>query len=285
MERQLDLKYSGQLMERRLRGLGKTRAWRQRFCAVLQWCALAGAAPARARQTCACASISVRFFRGADSSILSLLRPRRRRSTINLRRWPAARAPFHEYPAGSHIAPPNASMEVLAVTPLVGLGCLAKPPIAQDEPSTLQLRFYPDPLDVAFEADGVAVQLMFHLEHLADLHQQLVVRKPVAHLVGGGTMRIGTQNRPQPSQVSRQLLNRNPLLVTQFAYGAPMRDRRRTPLSPPVDAPIPPPGQQIVDDHTQNRDEHHDCDGNTTKYHLVQVHRHEITLSRAPRVH
>jgi hypothetical protein len=35
----------------------------------------------------------------------------------------------------------------------VGLGCLAKPPIAQDEPGTLQIRFNPDSFDVAFEAD------------------------------------------------------------------------------------------------------------------------------------
>src|SRR5215207_5875805 len=243
--------------------------------------------PARARQTCACSSVRVRFLGGADSSILSLLRP-------------------HGHPSASRSATPLASSSTSRstntqltrtslhqtrrwrsslVTPLVGLGCLAKPPIAQNEPGTLQLRFYPDPLDVAFEADGVAVQIVFDLEHPADLHEQLVVREPVAHLVCGGTMRIGTENPPQPSQVSRQLLDRNPLLVTQFAYGAPMRDRRRTPLSPPVDAPIPPPGQQIVDDHTQNRDEHHNGDGNTTKYHLVQVHRHEITLSPAPRVH
>src|SRR4029450_7493678 len=61
--------------------------------------------------------------------------------------------------------------------------------------------------------------------------------------------------------------------------------RRGSPRSPPVDAPIPPPDQRIVEEDAQNRNEHHNGDGNTTKYHLVQVHRHEITLSRAPTVH
>ena len=126
---------------------------------------------------------------------------------------------------------------------------------------------------------------MFDLEHLAHLHEQFVVREPVAHLVGGGTMGIGTENRPQPPQVSGKLLDRYTLLVTQFAYGPPMLGRRGTPLSPPSDALIPPSDQQIVEEHTQNWDEHHDGDCNTTKNHLVQVHRHEITLSPAPRVH
>ena len=73
-------------------------------------------------------------------------------------------------------------------------GCLAIPTIAQYEPGTLQLRFDPNPFDVAFEANGVALQIMFDLEHLADLHEQFVVREPVAHLVGGGAMGIGTEN-------------------------------------------------------------------------------------------
>ena len=73
--------------------------------------------------------------------------------------------------------------------------------------------------------------------------------------------------------------------MTQFTYRTPMRSCRRSPLSPPLDGPIPSPGQQIVEEDAQNRDEHHDGDGNTTKNHLVQVHRHEITLSRARRVH
>ena len=176
-------------------------------------------------------------------------------------------------------------MEVVAVTPGVGLGCLAKPPIAQDEPGTLQLRFDPDPLDVAFEADGVAFQIMFDLEHPADLHEQFVVREPVAHLVGGGAMGVCAENPPQPPQVGGKLLDRDTLLVTQFTYRAPMRSCRRSPHSPPLDSPIPSPGEQIVEEDAQNRDKHHDGDGNTTKYHLVQVHRHEITLSRAPRLH
>jgi hypothetical protein len=75
------------------------------------------------------------------------------------------------------------------------------------------------------------------------------------------------------------------LLVAQFAHAPPMRGRGGAPLSPPSNALIPPSDQQIVEENTQNRDEHHDGDGNTTKNHLVQVHRHEITLSRAPRVH
>ena len=98
-------------------------------------------------------------------------------------------------------------------------------------------------------------------------------------------MRVVTKKRPQPPQVGGELLDRDTLLVAQFAYGPPMRDRRGAPLSPPLDAVVPPPDQQIVEEHTQNRDEHHDGDGDTTKYHLVQVHRHEITLSRALWVH
>src|SRR4029453_16846784 len=98
-------------------------------------------------------------------------------------------------------------------------------------------------------------------------------------------MCIATENPPQPPQVGGKLLDRDTLLVAQFPYRAPMRDRRGSPRSPPVDAPIPPPDQRIVEEDAQNRNEHHNGDGNTTKYHLVQVHRHEITLSRAPPVH
>ena len=112
-----------------------------------------------------------------------------------------------------------------AAPQLGGSGCLAKPSVAQGEPGTLQLRFDPNPFDVAFEANVVSGQIMFDLEHPADLHEQFVVREPVAHLVGRGTMRIGTQNPPQPSEVSRQLLERDTLLVAQFTYGAPMRVR------------------------------------------------------------
>jgi hypothetical protein len=77
------------------------------------------------------------------------------------------------------------SDEVVAVTALVGSGGLAVPPIAQDQSRTFQLCFDPNPFNVALEADGLALQIVFDLEHLADLHQQLVVREPVAHLVGG----------------------------------------------------------------------------------------------------
>ncbi len=172
-----------------------------------------------------------------------------------------------------------------AAPQLGGSGCLAKPSVAQGEPGTLQLRFDPNPFDVAFEANGVSGQIMFDLEHLADLHEQFVVREPVAHLVGGGAMGIGTENPPQPPQVGGKLLDRHTLLVTQFTYRAPMRGCRRSPRSPALDGAIPSAGQQIVEEDAQNRDEHHDGDRNTTKKHLVQVHRHEITLSRAPRVH
>src|SRR5687768_7073190 len=64
-----------------------------------------------------------------------------------------------------------------------------------------------------------------------------------------------------------------------------MRGRRGAPLAPPSYAFVPPSDQHIVEKHTQNRDEHHEGDGDTTKYYLVQVHRHEITLSRALGVH
>ena len=92
-----------------------------------------------------------------------------------------------------------------------------------------QLCLDANPFDVAFEADGVAFQIVFDLEHSADLHEQLVVREPVAHLMGGGTMGIGTENRSQPPQVSGELLDRDTLLVTQFAYGPPVRGRRGAP--------------------------------------------------------
>ena len=104
-------------------------------------------------------------------------------------------------------------MEVVAVTPLVGLGGLTEPPITQDEARTLQLCFDTNPFDVAFEAYGVGLQIMFDLEHLAHLHEQFVVREPVAHLVGGGTMRVSTKNPPQPPQVGGKLLDRDTLLV------------------------------------------------------------------------
>jgi hypothetical protein len=167
----------------------------------------------------------------------------------------------------------------------MGLGRLTEPAVAQDHPGTLQLCLDANPFDVAFEADGVAFQIVFDLEHLADLHEELVVREPVAHLMGGGTMGIGTENRSQPPQVSGKLLDRDTLLVTQFAYGLPVRSGRGAPISPPTEASVPPSDQQVVDNHDQNGDEHHDGDGNTTKYYLVQVHRHEITLSRALWVH
>jgi hypothetical protein len=183
------------------------------------------------------------------------------------------------------MAVPRNGSRVRPVTPGVGLGCLAKPSVAQDQPGTLQLRFDPNPFDVAFEANGVTRQVMFDLEHLADLHEEFVVGEPVAHLVGGGAMCVGSENRTQPPKVGGKLLDRYTLLVTQFTYRAPMRSRRRSPISPPLDGAIPSPGKQIVEEHAQNWDEHHDGDGNTTKNHLVQVHRHEITLSRARRVH
>src|SRR5687768_11591511 len=124
-------------------------------------------------------------------------------------------------------------MDVVAVSPLVGLGRLTEPPIAQDQPGTFQLRLDTYPFYVALEANGVAVQIMFDLEHLADLHKQLVVRQPVAHLVGRRTMGIGTENRPQPPQISGELLDRDTLLVAQFAYGLAVRNRRGAPLPPP----------------------------------------------------
>ena len=166
-----------------------------------------------------------------------------------------------------------------------GLGGLTEPPVTQDQPGTLQLGFDANPFDVALEPDGVAVQIMFDLEHLADLHEQLVVREPVAHLVGGGTMGISTENRAQAPQVSGKLLDRDTLLVTQFAYGLPVRRCGGAPISPSTETVVPPADQQVVDDHAQDGDKHHDGDGDTTKDHLVQVHRHEITLSRALTVH
>src|SRR5688500_8991555 len=163
-------------------------------------------------------------------------------------------------------------MEAVAVTPLVGLGGLTEPPVAQDHARAFQRRLDANPLDVAFEANGLAFQIMFDLEHPAHLHEQFVVREPVAHLVGGGTMSVGTQNPPQPPQVGGKLLYRHTLLVAQFTYGPPMRGRRGTPLAPPSYAFVPPSDQHIVEEHTQNRDEHHEGDGDTTKYYLVQVH-------------
>ena len=213
----------------------------------------------------------MRFVGGAVSGILSL---------------PASAdaAPRHSITdagAGST----NGSKRWSAVTPLVGLGGLAEPPIAQDHSCTLQLRFDTDSFDIAFEADAVAIQIMFDVQHPARLHEQFVVREPVAHLVGGGTMSVVAQNPPQPPQVGGKLLYRNTLLVAQFTYGPPMGDRGGTPLAPPPYAFVPSSGQHVVDEQAQNRDEDHEGDGNTTKYYLVQVHRHEITLSRALGVH
>ena len=65
----------------------------------------------------------------------------------------------------------NASAGV-AVTPLVGLGGLPVPTIAQDQTRTLRLCFDTNPFDVALEASGVGLQIMFDLEHLADLHEK-----------------------------------------------------------------------------------------------------------------
>jgi hypothetical protein len=48
------------------------------------------------------------------------------------------------------------SPELPAATPGTGSGCLAKPPIAQDQSRALQLGFDPNPFDVAFEANGLA---------------------------------------------------------------------------------------------------------------------------------
>jgi hypothetical protein len=97
-------------------------------------------------------------------------------------------------------------IDLAHVTPLVGLGGLTEPPVTQDQSRTFQLRFDTNPLDVAFEAYGVGLQIMFDLEHPAHLHEQFVVCEPVAHLVGGGAMSVGTENPPQPPQVGGKLL-------------------------------------------------------------------------------
>src|SRR5215208_2430514 len=98
-------------------------------------------------------------------------------------------------------------------------------------------------------------------------------------------MSVLAENPPQPPQVGGKLLYRNTLLVAQFTYGPPMGDRGGAPFAPPSYAFVPSSGQHVIDDHAQNRDEDHEGDGNTTKYYLVQVHRHEIKQSRALRVH
>jgi hypothetical protein len=58
--------------------------------------------------------------------------------------------------------------------------------------------------------------------------------------MSGGTMGIGTENRAQAPQVSGQLLDRDTLLVTQLPYGVPVRHRRGAPISPPMEAFVPP---------------------------------------------
>jgi hypothetical protein len=52
--------------------------------------------------------------------------------------------------------------------------------------------------------------------------------------MGGGPMGIGAEDRPQPPQVSGELLDRDTLLVTQLAYGLPVCGRRGAPISPPT---------------------------------------------------
>ena len=79
------------------------------------------------------------------------------------------------------------------------LGCLAVSAIAQDDPCALQLCLDADPFDVAFEADGVAIQLVLDFEQLANLPEQFVVSEPVSHLVGGRPMSIGAEDGAQPS--------------------------------------------------------------------------------------
>ena len=67
---------------------------------------------------------------------------------------------------------------------------MTEPSVAQDQTGALQLCLDPNPLDVALEADRITVQLMLDLEHLANLHEELVVGKSVPHLVGGRLMGI-----------------------------------------------------------------------------------------------
>ena len=107
--------------------------------------------------------------------------------------------------------------------------------ITQDQASSLEFRLDADAFDIPLETDRIAVQLVLDLEHLADLPQEFVVGEPVAHLVGGRTMSIRTENRTQAPQVRSKLLDRDTLLATQLPYGLPMRCR--------VTAPFPPPPQ------------------------------------------
>ena len=75
-------------------------------------------------------------------------------------------------------------------------GRLAEPPVTEDQARALQLGLDSNPFDITLESNGVAVQLVLDLEHFANLPQELVVREPVPHLMGGRPMRIGAEDRP-----------------------------------------------------------------------------------------
>jgi hypothetical protein len=93
---------------------------------------------------------------------------------------------------------------------LPNLGGLTVPAVAQDHPGAFQLGLDAEAFDVALKADRVAVQLMLNL------------REAVPHLMCVRPMSIRTENRAQPSQVRRELLDRDALLSTQLSYGLPM---------------------------------------------------------------
>ena len=127
----------------------------------------------------------------------------------------------------------SGQLRLSPITMVWGSGRLAEPPVAQDQPSPLQLSLDPNSFDIALESDGVTVQLVLDLEHLAYLPEEFVVRKPVSHLMGSRPMGIRAENRPQPPQIRGELLDRHTLLVPQFADGLPMCCRRAAPLPPP----------------------------------------------------
>ena len=168
---------------------------------------------------------------------------------------------------------------------LVGapLGGLAEPPIADDDAGSLEFGFDADPFDVPLEPDGFPGELMLDVEHLAGLHQHSVVRETIADLVRGGAMCIPTDYGTKAPQVSRELLDRDAVLVTQRTHPAPMIGRLHAPDLPTLDARVPAARHQVVADHAEDRDEHHDRDGDPAEHNLVHVH-HRQTLSRAQMV-
>ena len=125
-----------------------------------------------------------------------------------------------------------------------------------------------------------AGELMLDFEHLAGLHQHPVVGETIADLVGGGAMGVSADDGTQSPQISRELLDRDTVLMAQRTNPAPVVSRLQSPDLPTLDARVPAAGQQVVADHTHDRDEHHDGDGDSAEHDLVHVH-HRQTLSRA----